>query len=118
MLKINGVAITTPSEFLVDIADMDSEQSQRVASGKLVRDRIAVKRKLSCEWSPLTMNEISAVLKSVKATSFSVEYPDPEEGNFITKIFYVGDRSAPAYWKDPKTGQYLWKGLKMNFTEI
>ena len=45
MLKINGVAISTPSKFEVQISDLDGE-SNRNANGKLIRDRIAVKRKL------------------------------------------------------------------------
>lgn len=115
MLKINGVGIATPSNFKVDINDIDGE-TNRNAKGDLVRDRIATKRKLELEWPPLSMSEMSVILKSVKDIYFTVEYPDPMEGMLITKTFYVGDRSAPMYWKGP-TGQYLWKGLTMNFIE-
>lgn len=116
MLKINGVAIATPKTFSVDISDLDGE-SNRNAKGELIRDRIAVKRKLNCEWPPLRMSEISILLKAVKDVYFSVEYPDPMEGKLIIKTFYVGDRTAPVYWKDSKTGEYLWQGLSMNFIE-
>ena len=36
-------------------------------------------------------------------------------GRTETKTFYVGDRSMPLLLV--KDGQYLWKGLKMNFIE-
>lgn len=114
MLKINNVSITSPSVFEVDIQDIDGE-SNRNAKGDLLRDRIAVKRKLNCEWPPLTAEECSTLLKAVSGVFFSVYYPDPETGGFETKIMYVGDRSVPALCV--KDGKIHWKGLKMNFIE-
>ncbi|MFF2449372.1 DUF6711 family protein [Neobacillus sp. NPDC058068] len=115
MLKINGVSISTPSEFKVEINDLDGE-TNRNANGDLIRDRIAVKRKLICKWPPLSMSEISTLLKSVKAVYFNVEYPDPEEGAFITKNFYVGDRESPVY-RVKSDGSITWESLNMNFIE-
>lgn len=110
MLKINGVAIATPSAFLVDIEDVDGE-SGRNAKGQMLRDRIAVKRKISCEWPPLTDGEISIILKAVQNVFFEVTYPDPMEGMEVTKTMYVGIRSAPMLHKGK------WQNLKMNFIE-
>lgn len=114
MLKINGVAIATPKAFKVTISDLDGE-TNRNAKGELIRDRIAVKRKLECEWPPLTMVEISAILQAVKDIYFQVEYPDPMDGAVITKTFYVGDRTSPMYRNN--NGNILWEGLSMNFIE-
>ena len=114
MLKINNVSIAVPSAFQVDIQDIDGE-SNRNAKGELLRDRIAVKRKLNCEWPPLTAEECSTLLNAVSSVFFNVYYPDSMTGNFETKRMYVGDRSIPAlYMKD---GKVFWKGLKMNFIE-
>lgn len=113
-LAVNGVTLKTPKTFSVDIEDVDNE-SGRNANGKMNRDRVATKRKLNIEWPPLTDSEISTILKSVKDTFFMATYPDPMEGTMITKEFYVGSRTAPAYsWNDklPK-----WTGLSMNFIE-
>lgn len=114
MLKINGVAVATPSEFSVDIMDLDGETG-RNANGKLIRDRIATKRKLNCKWPPLSMAAVSTLLQSVKNKSFTVEYPDPMAGNIITKTFYVGDRQMPML--SIINGKAMWEGLTMNFTE-
>lgn len=114
MLKINGVAIATPKTFKVTISDLDGE-SNRNAKGELIRDRIAVKRKLECEWPPLEMSQISILLKAVQDVYFSVEYPDPMDGAVITKTFYVGDRTSPVYRNN--NGNILWEGLSMNFIE-
>ncbi len=115
MLKINGVAIATPKSFQVDISDLYADNAGRNAKGDMVADRVTTKRKLNCEWPPLSMSEISTLLQAVKNVYFNVEYPDPMEGEKITKTFYVGDRSMPVYMV--KNGQVLWEGLKMNFIE-
>lgn len=115
MLKINGVAVSTPQVFQVDIIDLDSDEARRNILGNMTRDRIAVKRKLNCEWAPLTMSQISTLLNAVKDEFFQVTYPDPFVGGETTKTFYVGDRQMPLY--SIVQGQILWEGLKMNFIE-
>ncbi len=95
MISINGVQIATPKTYEVTVSDLDGE-SNRNAKGELIRDRIAVKRKLNLEWRPLTQTEIQTLLNSVSDVFFTVTFPDPELG-MITKTMYVGDRTAPAY---------------------
>lgn len=114
ILKINGVVIPDPSEFQVDIMDIDDETT-RNAKGDLIRNRIAVKRKLNCQWPALKMAQISSILKAVKGAFFTVEYPDPMEGARLTKTFYVGDRQMPMY--SEVNGITQWEGLSMNFIE-
>lgn len=113
MLKINGVAIATPKAFEVTISDLDGE-SNRNTNGELIRDRIAVKRKLNCEWGPLSQSECSTLLKAVKDVFFQVTYPDPELG-VLTKTMYVGDRTSPAY--SAINGVVRWSGVKFNLVE-
>ncbi len=113
MLKVNGVAIAAPSNYEVTIQDLDGE-SNRNASGNMIRDRIAVKRKINLEWPPLNQGEISTLLNAVKDTFFTVTFPDPQQG-MITKTMYVGDRTVPAYMYI--NGEVKWSNLKMNFIE-
>lgn len=113
MLKINGVAIATPKTYEVTVQDLDGE-TNRNANGDMIRDRIAVKRKLNLEWQPLSQSEISTLLTAVSGVFFTVTFPDPQDG-LITKTMYVGDRTSPAY--QFKNGEVKWSGLKMNFIE-
>lgn len=113
MLKINNVTVKSPSEFQVEILDLDGE-THRNAKGELNRDRIAVKRKLNCKWPPLTQSEVSTILNAVKDIFFSVEYWDPLIGK-TTKTFYVGDRQMPMLRMG--NGVPTWEGLTMNFIE-
>lgn len=113
MLKINGVAIATPKTYEVTVQDLDGE-TNRNANGDMIRDRIAVKRKLNLEWQPLSQSEISTLLTAVSGVFFTVTFPDPQLG-MVTKTMYVGDRTSPAY--QYKDGEVKWSGLKMNFIE-
>lgn len=113
MLKINGVAIATPKVYEVTVQDLDGE-TNRNANGDMIRDRIAVKRKINLEWPPLSQSEISTLLTAVSGVFFTVTFPDPQDG-LITKTMYVGDRTSPAY--QFKNGEVKWSGLKMNFIE-
>lgn len=113
MIKINGVAIATPKTFEVTISDLDGE-SNRNTNGDLIRDRIAVKRKLNLEWGPLSQSECSILLKAIKDVFFQVTYPDPMDG-VITKTMYVGDRTSPAY--SVINGVVKWSGIKFNLIE-
>lgn len=114
MLKINGVAVATPKSLSVEVMDLDAE-SGRNANGSLIRDRIAVKRKINAEWPAMSMSEMSTLLQAVTGVFFEVEYPDPLEGAMLTKTFYVGDRSTPV--AIVRNGQVLWEGVSMNFIE-
>ena len=113
MIKINGVDIATPKTYEATVSDLDGE-SNRNANGELVRDRIAVKRKLNLEWGPLTQAEMQTLLSAVSSVFFTVTFPDPQLG-VVTKTMYVGDRTVPAY--SYINGEVKWQGLKMNFIE-
>lgn len=112
-LIINGVVVATPKSFKVDISDVDGE-TNRTARGTVIRDRVAIKRKIDCEWGMLTQDQASVLLQAVSDVFFTMTYPDPQLG-ITTKTFYVGDRSVPAYsWTNL---QKPWSGLSMNFIE-
>jgi hypothetical protein len=116
-LAINGLEIGAyPAEFKASIMDLDnSETTTRTASGKLSRDRIAVKRQIEMTFGALQWPELSAVLSAMTAEFFSFTYPDPLAGTQQTKTFYVGDRQAAvAIYKN---GTYWWTGLQMTLTE-
>lgn len=113
MIKINGVDIATPKTYEATVTDLDGE-TNRNANGEMIRDRIAVKRKLNLEWGPLTQAEIQTLLSAVSSVFFTVTFPDPMSG-MVTKTMYVGDRTAPVY--SFINGEVKWQGLKMNFIE-
>jgi len=113
MIKINGVALPTPSDYIVSI--MDISKASRNAAGTMVIERIATKRKIELSWKYLSKTELSNVLKIVSPVFFTVEYIDPEENDWKTGTFYCGDRSVGAL--DYRNGNIRWKDIKFNLIE-
>jgi len=117
LIKVNGIEIVAyPTEFSVTPLDLDNTDSTtRTADGTLNRDRIAVKRQIEMTWGVLSWETISALLKSMSGVFFDLYYPDPMDGNYVIRTFYVGNRPTP--FAQNKNGTILWSGLKVTLTE-
>jgi hypothetical protein len=112
LIQVDGVDLLTPAKMQVTLSDLDGE-TNRNAKGELVRDRIAVKRKLSLTYPPLTTAQISSVLSKVQNVYFQCTFLDPLLGANYTGTFYVGDRQSPLY----STTLGLWDSMTMDFIE-
>ena len=118
ILQINKIDIADPKTLQWDLYDLDGEDgSGRTQDGLMHRDRVAVKRKLICTWSPMTNEEISVLLKAMDSIFFTMRYPDAHDGAYREGTFYVGDRSTPLYMWNAEKKKYLWEGLSANFIE-
>lgn len=115
-IQINGVNVKTPKSYIFSVMDLDGK-TERTASGKMKRDRIATKRRLELEWGHLSDSEVSTIMNAVSPVFFPVTYPDALTGNQQTKTFYVGDRTSPAYSWDPTMQRAKWEGLSLNLVE-
>lgn len=113
MIKVNSVAISTPSTYQVSVNDIS--KADRNANGLMIIERVATKRKLEMSWDYLSQTDLSTLFNAVIAVFFTVEYPDPVDGALKTGTFYVGDRTAGAI--DYKNGVMRWKDIKFNFVE-
>lgn len=118
----NMVELPEPKHkgFTVLLQDIDAATTTRSANGTMLRDRVAgadtAKRKLECEWPPLSPEDARTILQAIKGEFFYMRYPDPYIGEDRTALFYAGDRSVPMYWNHPTHG-ILWENLKVNFIE-
>lgn len=115
-LAINGATMPLPQKYTWSVSDIDGKTS-RNAAGNMVRDRITKKTKLSIEWGPLSNGDCSTILQAVTGVFFEATYLDAEKGGMVTKTFYVGDRSSPAYSWNDKLRKYTWSGLTFDIIE-
>lgn len=92
LYSINGVAQPTPSDFQVGV--MMISKAERNASGYMIIEKIATKRKLTISYSYLSAGQLSTLLQKLDTTSFSVTYLDPQTGSDRTAQFYSGDRNV------------------------
>lgn len=115
--KENGdvIPLPAPKSLTWGIQDIDGESAGRNQQGDMFRDRVAIKRKISCEWGPLNSQDMSILLNAVEDQFFSLTAPDAKDGKDRTMTAYVGDRSAPAYILHE--GKWLWLSLTMDFVE-
>jgi hypothetical protein len=118
LLKIGDTELPTPTVVQPAIQDLDSEEGTgRNQSGTMFRDRVAVKRSVHCEWGPLNKEEMSTLLRAMSPVSFSLTYPDPQEGSLKTITVYVGNRPVPVL-VPLNSDDWMWGGLSVDFTEM
>lgn len=93
LIKINGVALPTPSEIKVDIQDLDGESVRPIATGILRRNRIRANMlKVTLTWNLNTFVDVMNILKMVTPAEFSVELYIPDHGIRGTKTMYAGNK--------------------------
>jgi len=113
MLKIAGVSVKAPSE--VNIGRFDLSKSGRTASGKMVMDIIATKRRVDVVWKMLPDDELQKIIDTITANKpfFSLEYPDA--GGTQTMTCYAGD-IITSLWHT-KNGVRYWEEVSIAFIE-
>ena len=114
MLKINGVAMPTPSEMTPNIYDLTD--GERDSTGTMHIDLIATKYKLECKWNILNQANMTKILNAIKSITFNVSFVDPETGAEKTINVYKGDRSTPIF--KIVNGKNIYKDFKINFIEL
>lgn len=105
MLKINGVLIKTPSQ--ASLESYNLTKSGRVATGKMMMDLIAKKKKINVAYESISAADMKVIEAAIDGTAmfFKVEYDLPEGYGTITcysgaikKQYYR--RRGGWYWKD------------------
>lgn len=113
VLTVNGAEVRAPSELKVTVFEVGSGEI-RSASGGLVTDCVAVKRKLSLKWATMEPGELGALLGAVSGEDFSAEYPDPMAG-VRTAVFRCGESLAGVL--RIVGGEPVWVDVSMEWTE-
>ena len=113
MLKIAGVSVKAPTD--LKIGRFDLTKSNRTASGKMMMELIATKRRVDCVWAMITDNELQVIIDTITANKpfFSLEYPDA--GSSQTMTCYSGD-IVTSLWHT-KNGVRYWEEVSVGFIE-
>ena len=114
MLKINGVAMVTPSTMSTNVYDLT--EGERDATGTMHIDLIATKYKIECSWSALSQGNMTKLLSAIKPITFDVSFIDPITGKEKTIRVYKGDRNIPIFMI--RNGENIYKDFKVNFIEL
>ena len=113
MLKIAGTTVKAPTE--LKIGRFDLTKSSRTASGKMVMELIATKRRVDVVWKMLPDDELKTIIDTITANKpfFSLEYPDA--GGTKTMTCYAGD-IVTSLWHT-KNGIRYWEEVSIPFIE-
>ena len=113
MIKIAGVAAKTPSD--LKIGRFDLTKSNRAASGKMVMELIATKRRVDCNWKMVADSDLQAIINAITTNKpfFSLEYPDV--GGQKTMTCYAGDINTTMW--HTKNGVRYWEEVQIPFIE-
>ena len=112
--SVGGVTIPCPSSYEWKESDVSDADAGRTEDAKMHKMMIARKIHLELAWQNVTTAAASAVLQAFTASEyFSVTYLDPKANAYLTKTFYVGDRSVPSY--NVRLG--IWSNVSFNIIE-
>lgn len=115
------VSLIDPSDMEYSVYDLDAGGSTgRAVDGTLLRQRVAVKEKLTMEFPPMRAEDFTAMMNLIASQTFSCKYYSLKTGSVRTVTMYVGDRSAKAYggYDASKNPVQMWTDIKFDFIEV
>lgn len=93
IIQINGVWFD-PSVMDFGRQSISAPDAGRDLTGLMHSMKIGEKETISLAWNYPRPEIVQSALAAVEQYEyFSVKYPDEKTGNYVTKTFYVGDRS-------------------------
>lgn len=114
LIKVNGVALPTPSLYYDDVEFL--ENSTRNANATLVREIIAKKMKIELQWNYLTRAQFAQLRAIRELKSFTCQYWNHTTNAYDTITCYAGKLSGTPLRAD-SGGVKDWQDVSINFIE-
>ena len=95
--SVGGETVKCPSQYKWEQIDVSASDAGRTEDGLMHKKKIRTVDGITLEWAYPTTTELKAILAAFSAEYISITYLSPTAGDFVTKTFYVGDRSSPMY---------------------
>ena len=116
-ITINGEDFN-PASCKFEYETFDGENAGRTLDGTMHRDVIATKISIQLEWNSISVREMSNLLNALDAPFFEVTYFNPQQGKFVSDVFYCGNRSVPIYRFDTKKNTVVYdSGFSVNLIQ-
>lgn len=97
----NATNIPCPSKFDWKLSDVSSADAGRTEDGLMHKMRITQKVHIELEWQNLNNDAtVQTILTAFQPEYISVQYFDYKAMAYVTKTFYVGDRTVTSYNRD------------------
>ncbi|MGN0562388.1 MAG: DUF6711 family protein [Candidatus Fimenecus sp.] len=95
--SVDGRVCKCPSTYEWTQEDLSNSEAGRTEDGLMHKNFIRSVEKISLAWVYLTTAEVKELLEIFSPEYITVEHLNPRSGGYITKRFYVGNRTAPLY---------------------
>ena len=118
MITVDNVELKCPSAYTYGLQDVSSADAGRTQDAVMHVMRVAQKVKLELEWQGLTWAETAAIMQAFNPEYIQVKYPDMLSGQYETKTFYTGDKSAPVKQWFSDAGQKIIDKISFNIIEV
>ena len=115
------ISLIDPSKLQFSVYDLDAGNTTgRNLEGTLLRDRVAIKEKLTMEFPPMQAADFTLMLGLVANQTFMCKYFSLKTGAWREVEMYVGDRDAEAYYNYDADNSYecMWQNINFNFIEV
>ena len=90
--------IPAPSKYDWKLSDVSSADAGRTEDALMHKEMIAQKVHLEFEWQYVSDAEAALILSAFNRSEYlEIKYYDYKSAAFLTKTFYVGDRSVSTY---------------------
>ena len=93
--SVDGATILCPSGYEYVLEDVSADGAGRTEDGYANKNRIGQANAIALRWDYLTIEEMANLLQALDPEYIMVSYLDAKHGTFLTKEFYVGNRTAP-----------------------
>lgn len=96
-LTVDGAVLPAPDTYTWGEQDVSAPNAGRTQDANATMHKMLITRKtkLSLGWTNLDLAAISSILTAFGPEYVQIRYLDARAGGYLTKVFYVGDRSAP-----------------------
>lgn len=107
-----------PSSYQWKLEDVSKPNAGRTEDGTMQKLRMRQVVGIELSWQNITTAQAKTILTAFNPEYINVTYLDPmgnpADGYYTTKVFYVGDRSAPLY--NATLGR--WSNISFNIIEV
>ena len=111
--------LINPSKMTWNVYDLDAGGTTgRTITGRMLRDRVAIKEKIEMEFPPMEAADFTEMLRLIAGQSFQCRYYSLKTGSVRIAEMYVGDRTGSAYYNFKRNEHDIYTDVKFNFIEI
>jgi len=106
-------AVPCPSSYQWELDDVSAADAGRTEDVVMHKKRLGQVVAISLAWNNVTTADASTILRAFNPEYLTLRYLDPMAGEYVTKEFYVGNRTAPLY----NTRLGLWSNISFKIVQ-